>query len=67
MKEEVVVLGHLVNTQGIKPNPEKINSKIKLPAQQNVSEVKGFLEAINFYQRFIPECAKESKPLVELT
>ena len=32
MREEVIVLGHLVNPQGIKPNPEKTYNKIKLLA-----------------------------------
>ena len=61
-----MVLGHLVNAQRIKPNPKK-NSIIKLSALQNVSEKKGFLEFINFYQRFIPDCAHISDPLTKLT
>ena len=43
MREKVVVLEHLVNIQGIKPNPEKKNSIIKLPALWNISEMKKFL------------------------
>ena len=67
MWEEFVVLGHLVNAQGINSYLEKKKSIIKLIAPQNVSEVKGFLGAINFYQKFIPDCAHISDLFTELT
>ena len=30
------------------PNSKKVNSIVKLPASKNVTEVKGFLRAVNF-------------------
>ena len=67
VKIEVIVLGHLVNSAGIKPNPKKIKSIQKLPAPKDVTEVKGFLGVINFYKKFILKYASISEPLTQLT
>jgi hypothetical protein len=48
-KSKVLVLGHIVNARGIQPNPEKVTAITKLNRPTDVSGVKGFLGAVNFY------------------
>ena len=67
VKTEVILLGHLINSAGIRPNPEKIKSIQKLPAPRDVTKVKRFLEVIIFYRKFIPECASISETFTQLT
>ena len=67
MRSEVVVLGHLVNLSGICPNLRKIKAIQQMAALTDVTGVKEFLGTIDFYQRFISDCAKESDLIVELT
>ena len=38
-----------------------------MKASSDIMEVKGFLGTINFYKKFVLECAKESNSLIELT
>ena len=66
IKIEVIVLGHLVNSAGIRPNPKKIKSIQQLPAPRDVTKAKGFLGVINFYRKFIPKCVSISEPLMQL-
>ena len=67
MKSEVVVLRHLVNASGIHLNPVKIKAIQQMMAPTDVTGVKGILRTIDFYRSFIPECAKESEPILKLT
>ena len=67
VKAEVIVLGHLVNSAGIIPNPKKIKNIQQLPASRDITEVKRLLGVINFYRKFIPECTRISEPLIQLT
>ena len=64
---EVLVLGHLVNANGILPNPRKISSLQQIVRPSTPKEARQFLGAVNFYQRFIPACSTLSKGLVALT
>ena len=38
-----------------------------MPPPSDFTGVKSFLGAINFYRRFIPQCAHLGKPLTKLT
>ena len=61
------MLGHIVNEFGILPNPEKIQAIQYVKEPNNITGVKSFLGVINFYRRFIPNCATISEPLIALT
>ena len=67
VKEEVEVLGHLVNRDGILPNPGKISAIMGMTPPTDKSGVKSFLGVINFYRRFVQDCSTVSEPLVDLT
>ena len=61
------MLRHLLNALGIHLNLGKIKAIQQITEPIDVTRIKGFLGTINFYLRFILECAKESNPIIELT
>ena len=63
----MVVLGHLVSERGIQPNNSKVEAISRIKPPTTVTEVKGFIGAVNFYRQFIPGCASISEPLIDLT
>ena len=58
-------LGHIVNSQGICPLPEKVQAIQDFPQPKNQRKLREFLGLINFYHRFIPHCA-QLQPLHKL-
>ena len=64
---EVDFLGMIVSRNGIKMDPEKVNTILKWPEPTNVKQVCAFLSLGNFYRRFIKDYAIISRPMVDLT
>ena len=64
---EVDFLGMIVSCDGIKMDPEKVNSILKGPEPMNVKQVHAFLGLGNFYRCFIKDYAIISHPMVDLT
>lgn len=62
-KEEVKFLGHLINKDGIKPLPDKVEAIAQFPLPETVKSLKRFLAMINFYHRFIPMAARSHRKL----
>lgn len=63
LKKEVAFLGHIVTDEGVKPNPNKIETIKKWPIPANQKELKGFLGLLGYYRKFIRDFAKNTKPL----
>ena len=59
-------LGHIIQSDGIRPVPEKVSAIQDFPAPTCVRQLKRFLGLVNFYRRFIPDCAAILKPLTAL-
>ncbi|CAI2734883.1 unnamed protein product [Schistosoma spindalis] len=59
-------LGHYINSQGIKPLPEKVEGIISYPEPTSVKSLRRFLGTCNFYRRFLPHCAEVLQPLTDL-
>ncbi len=53
-------LGHTLDKDGISPTETKVQA-IPVPTSQR--QLRTFLGLVNFYQRFIPGCARISQPL----
>ncbi|KAF6199537.1 hypothetical protein GE061_007563 [Apolygus lucorum] len=64
-KTKVVCLGHLVNKDGIKPLPKKVDNLTTFPLPTSVTDLRRFLGMLNFYRRHIPHAAIHQQPLVE--
>lgn len=63
MKKETDFLGHVITTQGIKPNPNKIKAIVEFPIPKTPKEIKSFLGLCGFYRKFIPNFANIAKPM----
>jgi hypothetical protein len=63
MKRETPFLGHIITTNGIKPDPDKIKAVQQFPIPKTVKEIKSFLGLLGYYRKFIPQLAKLTKPL----
>ena len=62
----VKFLGHVIDSSGISPDPEKI-SVICMPKEpQNVSELRRFLGMANQMSKFAPNLAETTQPLRDL-
>ena len=56
-------LGHRVDAQGISPLDEKVRDIRDFPRPTSQRKLREFLGLINFYHRFIPNCAAVLVPL----
>ena len=63
MHKEVVYLGHKITSQGVKPNPDKVDAVKHFPIPKTPKEIKSFLGLAGYYRRFIKDFAKITKPL----
>ena len=65
-KKEVAFLGHIISTEGIKPQQNKIQAikDIKLP--DTVLALQSFLGFINYYKKFIRNFSNIAAPLYKL-
>ncbi|PIK40292.1 transposon Ty3-G gap-Pol polyprotein [Apostichopus japonicus] len=59
-------LGHHITSQGIRPLAEKVEAIRQFPQPSTSRELREYLGLINFYRRFIPNCAGLLQPLTNL-
>ncbi len=67
LKNSVKFLGHIVSKEGVAVDPQKVQSVSSFPVPLNKTDVRSFLGLTSYYRRFIPEFARRSKPLADLT
>ena len=63
---ELDFLGHHVNATGIHPLETKVQAVKEFPLPSTQRKLKEFIGLVNFYQRFIPNCATILQPLNDL-
>ena len=66
-RESALCLGHLLDANGIRPDPSNLAKVVKWPVPSNVKEVRGFLSLTGYYRMFIQNYAKVAEPLTNLT
>ncbi|KAL4384526.1 hypothetical protein GQ457_15G014740 [Hibiscus cannabinus] len=66
MVDEGIVLGHKISSKGMEVDKEKIEVISKLPPPTTVKGIRSFLGHAGFYQRFIGDFSKITKPLCSL-
>jgi len=66
-KPELKYLGHIINRQGIRTDPEKIKAMTQWPRPANVRQIRQFVGLASWYRRFIPEFSATAAPLTQLT
>ena len=64
--EEGKLLGHIINKDGVKIDPERVEAIKKIPLPKNVKALQSLNGHINFNRRFIPNLAEVMKPMQAL-
>nr|VZI01885.1 unnamed protein product [Spirometra erinaceieuropaei] len=59
-------LSHLVDSHGIRPLPSKVAAIRDFPPPTSKRQLQRFLGMVNFYRRFLPNCADTILPLTNL-
>lgn len=66
LQESVKYLGFIINKQGLRPDPTKLEAIAEAPTPENVTQLKSFLGMLNYYGRFIPNLSNLLHPLHNL-
>lgn len=65
-KSEVEYLGHIISKEGVIANPSKIKAIEEWPTPKTIKALRGFLELIGYYHKFLKDYGKLSALLVAL-
>lgn len=65
-QQEIHYLGHILNAQGVRTDPEKIAAILNWPSPTNVRELRGFLGLARFYCKFVRHFAVMARQLTQL-
>ena len=60
-------MGDVLSGEGLKVSCERVKAIVEAPTPQNQSDVRSFLESVQFCAKFIPNFATISSPLWDLT
>ena len=64
--QSVAFLGQIVGSDGIKPDPEKIDAILNMPHPTNIHDVRSFLGMVNQFSKFTTNLAQLTKPIRDL-
>lgn len=65
LRHEVTYLGHIISSEGVEPDPNKIKAVKQFPTPRNYKNIKQFL-GLDYYRKFIRDFSKVAKPLTDL-
>lgn len=65
-KRQIQYLGHVIDHEGLRPDPAKIEAITKLSPPIDISGVRSFLGAINYYGKFVLKMRILRYPLANL-
>jgi len=65
LQKQVSFLGHIVSSDGVRPNPDKIRAIKQFPIPKTAKQIKTFLGLLGYYRKFIQDFSKLTKPLTE--
>lgn len=66
-KPELKYLGYVVDSRGLKPDPEKVQAIVNIPPPQSITEIRRFIGTASWYRRFIPNFSSVLGPISGLT
>lgn len=59
-------MGHIVSSDGVNPEPSKIQAILDWPIPKNITALRGFLVLTGFYRKFIQSYVSIAIPLTSL-
>ena len=62
-KSEIEFLGHMIDSKGIRPLPQKVQAILDFPEPKTLKESQCFAGLINYYHKFIPNAARIMAPI----
>ena len=65
--QSVSFLGHIISTEGVRMDPEKVKAVVNWPSPESRKALQRFLGFANFYRRFIRNFSQLAAPLTALT
>ena len=65
-QSSVTYLGHVISSNGIQPDPHKIDAVLNYPPPKDAKQLKRFLGLSNYYRKFIKDYASIAEPLYKL-
>ena len=63
LRPELSYLGHVILSEGVKPDPKKIEAVVRFPVPKREKDVKAFLGLTGYYRKFIQNYSSIAKPL----
>ena len=66
LQQEVVFLGHVVSSEGLRPEMNKVKCIREWPVPKNVHDVRSFCGFCSYYRRFIKQFSKRAAPINRL-
>ncbi|KAK2709262.1 hypothetical protein QYM36_013056 [Artemia franciscana] len=64
--ESIPYFGHLLTSEGIRPNPKKTRAITEMPPPENSEQLQKLLGMLNYLSRYIPNLSSLNKSLREL-
>ena len=64
---EVPFIGYLLTSEGLKPNPKKVEAICSMPKPEDVQAVQRFVNTVKYLSRFLEDLSDMSEPFRRLT
>lgn len=66
LQKEIPYLGHIISGKGIRPDPVKLAGIHDWPVPSTISELRSYLDMMNYYCRYIRDFSMTTRPLNDL-
>lgn len=66
LRKEIIYLGHKITTEGVLPDPSKVECVKNYPRPETAKQLKSYVGFVSYYRKFIPNFGKIARPLHDL-